>query len=211
MVYSRFFQGEDLELSGSWTPFNKSVSKLNTVACREAYLPVTPHPPEYPVCKDYLDFLIEIIEEFELPHIFVHSDGLVYSKLCDIVWKDQELYSKLIQLTGGFLELRVMQRLIYKRHHTKGIKEWCVDANTIAKGTSDSAFEGLHYFRSMKIHKELFDALIQYRFEEIRCSEKGIDEILYSDLLDLRKYPSPVSLKHDVNSQNYGNLVTNIL
>ena len=49
-----------------------------------------------------------------------------------------------------------------------------------------------HYCRSMRIHKELFDALIQYRFEEIRCSEEGIDEILYSDLLALRKSPSPV-------------------
>ena len=112
---------------------------------------------------------------------------------------------------GGFHELRVMQRLIYKRRHTKGFKEWCVDANTIAKGYSDSAFEGWHYFRSMRIHQELFDALIQYRFEEIRCCEEGIDEILYSDLLDLRKSPSPVSLKQVVNSQNYGKLVTNIL
>ena len=28
------FKGEDLELLGSWTPFNKNVSKSNTVACR---------------------------------------------------------------------------------------------------------------------------------------------------------------------------------
>ena len=63
----------------------------------------------------------------------------------------------------------------------------------------------------MRIHKELFDALIQYRFEEIRCSGDGIDEILYSDFLDLRKFPSPVSLKQVVYSQNYGKLVTNIL
>ena len=66
------FVGEDLKLSGSWTPFNKTVSSYDTVSCNELYLPVT-HPPEYPIFKDYLDFLVEVIDELEISHIFVRS------------------------------------------------------------------------------------------------------------------------------------------
>ena len=42
---------------------------------------------------------------------------------------------------GGFHELRVMQRLIYKRHYNKGFRNWCVGANTIAEASADQAFE----------------------------------------------------------------------
>ena len=64
-----------------------------------------------------------------------------------------------------------------------------MDAHTIAGGSVDQAFEGRHYFRSMRIHKELFDALIQYRFEDIQRSTGGISEGLYSVLINLRKTP----------------------
>ena len=45
-----------------------------------------------------LGFLVEVIDELEIPHIFVHSDEAVYSKLCDILWKDRELYKDIIFL-----------------------------------------------------------------------------------------------------------------
>ena len=77
-------------------------------------------------------------------NIFVHSDEAVYSKLCDILWKNRELYWKIVLLMGGFHQLRVMQRLIYKRHDSKGYKQWCKDAGTIAGGSADQAFEGRH-------------------------------------------------------------------
>ena len=47
---------EDLPLLGSWTPYNKLVSSHDCESIIQEYLPVKPHPPEYPVCKEYLDF-----------------------------------------------------------------------------------------------------------------------------------------------------------
>ena len=78
---------EELPLLGSWTPFNRLVTSHLSEAIVQDFRPVTPHPPEYPVCKEYLDFLLDLIEELEIPFMYVHSDELVYSKLCDIVWK----------------------------------------------------------------------------------------------------------------------------
>ena len=158
---------EELPLLGSWTPFNREVTDHLTTACIQEFLPVTPHPPEYPICKEYLDFLLEIIEELELPHIFVHSDEMVYFKLCGIVWKNPQLYKGIILLMGGFHQLRVMQRLLYKRYACRELKDWFTDAGVIASGSVDQALEGRHYFRSMRLHKECFDALVQFRIEDL--------------------------------------------
>ena len=70
---------EKLPLLGCWTPFNKLVTSHSSEAIVQEFLPVTPHPPVYPVCKEYLDFLLDVIEELEIPFMYVHSDELVYS------------------------------------------------------------------------------------------------------------------------------------
>ena len=142
-------------------------SSAELTKCIQQYLPVIPEPPEYPVCKDYLDFLLELIKDLNLPYIFAHSDELVYSKLCHIIWKDHDLYKDIILLMGGFHQLRVMQRLLSKRFSCKEFHRWWVDAGVIAAGSADQAFEGRHYYRSMRLHKECFDALVQHRFERL--------------------------------------------
>ena len=71
------FDGEHLQLLGSWTPFNKYVTTSSTNKCIQEYLPVSPYAPEYSICKEYLDFMLEVIEELEFDYIFVHSDEAV--------------------------------------------------------------------------------------------------------------------------------------
>ena len=61
--------GEAVEPIGSWTAFYKMISSYNPVKCIQEYLPVSPHPPEYPICKQYLDFLFEVIEDLAL-HLY---------------------------------------------------------------------------------------------------------------------------------------------
>ena len=68
----------------------------------------------------------------------------------------------------GFHQLRVKQRLIYKRSKCIGIKEWCIDAGIIAPGSAAQAIEVHHYHRCMHLHKECFDILAQFRFEKMK-------------------------------------------
>ena len=75
------------------------------------------------------------INDVEISHIYVHADEMVYSKLCHIIWKNPELYKCIVTLMGGFHQLRVKQRLIYKRSNCIGIKEWCINAGIIAPGS----------------------------------------------------------------------------
>ena len=106
---------EELPKLGSWTAFNRMVSKENCLPCVQEFLPVSPHSPKYPICKRYLDFLLDVIDDLEIPFIFVHSDEDIYSKLCMLLWKDPELYKGIILLVGGFHQLRLHQKLLYKR------------------------------------------------------------------------------------------------
>ena len=55
----------DLPLLGLWTPFNKLVSSHDCISMVQDYLPVAPYPLEYPVCQEYLDFLLNLIEELD--------------------------------------------------------------------------------------------------------------------------------------------------
>ena len=77
---------------------------------------------------------------------------------------------------GGFHQLRVRQKTIHKRHAVKGYQAWCTNSGIIATGSSDSAIEGKHYYRSMRIHKEMFCALVQNRVEDLTNIYEDLDE-----------------------------------
>ena len=64
-----------------------------------------------------------MIQELEIPHVFVHSDEAVYSKLCHILWESTELYKDVILLMGGFHQLRVIQKVIYKNYHCRDMRQ----------------------------------------------------------------------------------------
>ena len=125
-VPTPIFPGRRATLLGSWTPFNKKISTVSTEKCIQEYLPVTAEPPEYPVCKEYLDFLLEIMKDLEIPYIYVHSDEAVYSKLCHILWKNKDLYRDVILLMGGFHQLRVRQN--------------CFSSSIVAEDTSSGVW-----------------------------------------------------------------------
>ena len=49
----------------------------------------------------------EQINDLEISLIYVHSDEMVYSKMCNIIWKNPKLYKCIDILMGGFHQLRV--------------------------------------------------------------------------------------------------------
>ena len=95
---------------------------------------------------------------------------------------------------GGFHQLRVKQKLLFKHNFCCGFKEWSIDAGVIAHGSADQAWEGRHYYQCMHVHKECFDALVQYKFEELTSSLANIDGELKTSLIAIRKEPSSETL-----------------
>ena len=63
----------------------------------------------------------------QIPHIFAHADEQVYARILHLIWKHGESYSTIIPLSGAFHHLRVIQKIIFKRHGVIGHKDWFVD------------------------------------------------------------------------------------
>ena len=74
------------------------------------------------------------MKELDLYYIFAHADELVYSKLVHILWKFSDIYNRAIVLIGGFHQLKVSQKQIYKRYACLDFKSWFIDSGVIAKG-----------------------------------------------------------------------------
>ena len=89
-----------------------------------------------------------------------------------------------------FHEMRVFQRVLFKRYNCLGLQDWFVDSGTIAGGSVSQASEGRHYYRSISLYKEGFDALLQRKVEDITNKFESIHPDLLSYLTELRQRPS---------------------
>ena len=43
------------------------------------------------------------------------------------------------------------------------MKDWWVDSNVVAVDSTDKATEGKHYYRSNRLDKQSFEALVRFR------------------------------------------------
>ena len=135
----------------------------------------------------------------------------MYARLAHIIWKDPELYQNVVILMGGFHQLRVRQKTIFKRHAIKGYQQWVIDAKTIAFGSAPAAIEGRHYYRNMRVNKEIFCALVQYRVENITNNYKDFDHNLKELFNSLSNSPSSENLSNVTQHEQFQYLFQNIL
>ena len=90
------FEQLDLPSIGSWTSFKKLTSSLDIEKCCQEYLPLIPSLLECPVCKNCLHNSIDMINDLEISHIYVHVAEIVYSKLSHIIRKTLSSTSALL-------------------------------------------------------------------------------------------------------------------
>ena len=102
----------------------KQTCNVETAKSLLKYLPANENPPEYYVCKDYMDFIQEINNCLDLPRVFLHVDDQVYARDLYIVWKHKDQFKCIIPLLGGFHQLRNFQALLGKRHVVIGYQQW---------------------------------------------------------------------------------------
>ena len=189
--------------TGSWTAYNKTISRSIFQKSLVEYLPTIGQPPEYDVCKVFLDDLKTMSDELKIPHIFAHADEQVYARLAHLIWSDPEEYKNVLILMGGFHQLRVRQKTIYKRYYCLGMKKWFIDAGVIAEGSADMATEGRHYYRCMRLLKESFNALIQYRFRSLTNDLTGIQPELLQQLEGIKSNPTVENIENFVNTETF--------
>ena len=173
-------------LTGSWTDFNRQVTKETNVSkCFLQYLPTIPRPLEYSVCKKFFNELLKVMRD--LDDIFVHSDEHVYAWLAHIIWKDLELYRNIDILMGRFHESHARQKTIYEQNARRRYQKWVIDAKTVAPGSSDAAVEGWDWNKNDCLFStrclNSFSNGIYSKTEEFWTAFadwKGNDEVLFS-------------------------------
>ena len=65
----------------------------------------------------------DTLESLELLHVFIQANEQVYARISHVIWKHKDLYSKIIFIMGGFHQLRVFQRVLFKRFHYLGLQD----------------------------------------------------------------------------------------
>ena len=103
---------------------------------------------------------------------------------------------KIIPIMDGFHQMRVFQRVLFKRYNCLGLEDWFVNSGTITAGSVGRAFEGKQYYRSIRLHKEGFHALFQRKVEDITNKFKLIHPDLISYLSEHRQRHSSKALEY---------------
>lgn len=184
---------DELGPVGSWTTFKKNVTKCSTTKCKLEYLPVVPLPSGDNVIKWYMDMMLQIADDLELDFIFAHADEAINSKMLMISWIDQEKYDTIIPLMGGFHTILVNLKILFKKYGCLGFSDWWVDAGAIAEKSAPQAHEGRHYARSLRLHKQSFEALLRHRIRSENMHEK-LDMEMREVIARLRHNPSAENL-----------------
>ena len=152
-------------------------------------MPVIPESVnDFTFFKSLLYFLVETTENLGIMYIFSHCDEAVYSKLLQIIGKHGDQFSKVIPPMGGFRQVLCLQKAIYKRYACLGLDKWITGVATIKSSlVAEKTVHVLHYNTSIRVYKEIFDAIVQMRMEDITNMYVNIDEELLSNLINLRK------------------------
>ena len=91
------------------------------------------------------------------------------------------------------------------------MQQWCVDAGIVAKGSAEQTFEARNYYRCMCVHKECFDAFVQFRIDKITKEHSEMNNELFEKLKALRKSPNSDTLNQVLELESFSNLVQSML
>ena len=103
------------------------------------------------------------------------------------------------------------QKTIFKRHSIKGYQKWVVAAKTVAFGSAGAAVDGRYYYCKMRINKEIFCALVQFRTKNITNDYEDLASEINEELILLGRKPSRENLQTVVDNQHFQILCQNIL
>ena len=171
--------------------YNKFQQQVSN-KCKLEYLPVVPFPPKGYVIKWYMDSILQMVDDLAINNVFVHADEAINSKMLTIAWLHEGKYDKIVTLVGGFHTILVSLKISGKKFACLGLRDWWIDAGIIA-GSVDKAIEGRHYHRSVRLHKQSFEALLHFRIKQL-ASMHCVDNHLKQSIADLRENQSPVTL-----------------
>ena len=162
-----------------WTAYNILNSEPLPVSIIH-YLPVIEaSPTQLSTVNHILESALAVVEKLQCESVMVVMDQAIYSKAQQIRWCRPELQSKLALRLGEFHTAMCFLSAIGKRFALSGLEDILVESEVVALGSMKGVLSGHCYNRSMRAHKQLFEALSRMQFSSFLDSleEKEADLI----------------------------------
>lgn len=142
-----------------WTAYNISVTNPLPLSAVH-YLPVIDaSPTQLSTVKHILDDAMAYADKLECDQIMVVFDQAIYMKAQMIRWADKSYEQRLVIRLGEFHTVMCFLSAIGKRYKLSGMEDILIDANVVAHGSMVGVLSGHNYNRSIRAHKQLFEAL----------------------------------------------------
>ena len=93
--------------------------------------------------------IIKIIESLRIVSLVCVFDQAIYSKACEIKWKEPEKFRSCLLIMGH--KLMVYMSIINKRFAGAGMKDAKVQSSIVAEGSVDSTLSGKRYNRGLRL------------------------------------------------------------
>ena len=103
---------------------------------------------------------LKIIDQLHLVAIVCVFDQTIYSKACEIKWKEAEKSQNYVLMLGIFHLLMMYTGILNKRFSVSGLKDALIQSSIIAEGSIDSALRGKCYNRDVRLYKTAYESLL---------------------------------------------------
>ena len=187
---------ETKQLLPSWTGYHKQNSDQCVPQSRLHYLPNIDAPPnEMTTISHILQLSIDKAESFELDGVIVVFDQALYSKAQQIRWKNEIFQRKLVLRLGKFHTCMAFMGAIGKMYRLSGLEDILVEGGVVAQGSIAGVMGGHNYYRSLRAHKIMYEALSILLLQKFIDSLDDLTKDAYYQIVE-----SILSNNCDINS-----------
>ena len=127
------------------------------------------------VLLQVLEQAIRIVDRLHLMSIVCVFDQAIYSKTCQIKWKEPEKFQSCLLMMGIFHTIMIFMQVLFKRFGDAGMKDVLIQSSVIAERSIESALRGKCYSSGIRLYKIFYEDLLRqmmpYVIEKVNQSE----------------------------------------
>ena len=104
----------------------------------------------------------------------------------------------------------VNPEIMFKKYGCLGFKDWWIDPGAIVDGSIAQAFEGLYYARTVRLHKQSFEAILRLRVKSESVGTK-LDQNMREAIVKLRNNPCPKNLESLMSLPGFKDIYSSLI
>ena len=119
------------------------------------------------VLLQVLERAIRITDTLHLMSIVCVFDQTIYSKTCQIKWKEPEKFQSCLLMMEIFHTITMFMQILFKRFGDAGMKDTLIQSSVIPEGSIKSVLRGKCYNRGIRLYKILYEALLRQMMSHV--------------------------------------------